>query len=157
MESWKNRSPVRDELGTAKAALGRVGRAGVCEHDEGVACRRVDLVASYREKGKNLRLRKAEELPQASTNNIVHIFIVHSTRILRGVWRTLAVVSCFAFSSRVLCPKTRVRPPSSLNPYAVSHLSGIVDRPQACYRQLPQSLWCIMCMCAQRVVKAASN
>ena len=68
MESWENRSPVRDELGTAEAALGRVGKAGVCEHDEGVACRRVDLIASYREKGKNLRLRKAEELSQASTN-----------------------------------------------------------------------------------------
>ena len=68
MESWKNRSPVRDELGTAEAAPGRVGRAGVCEHDEGVACRRVNLIAScsYREKGKNLRLRKAEELSQAS-------------------------------------------------------------------------------------------
>ena len=75
MESWKNRSPVRDELGTAEAALGRVDRAGVCEHDEGVACRRVDLIASYREKGKNLRLRKAEELSQASTNNILHVFI----------------------------------------------------------------------------------
>ena len=75
MESWKNRSPVRDELGTAEPALGRVGRAGVCEHDEGVACRRVDLVASYREKGKKLRLRNAEELSQASTNNIVHVFI----------------------------------------------------------------------------------
>ena len=71
MESWKNRSPVRDELGTAEAAL---GRAGVCEHDEGVACRRVDLIASYREKGKNLRQRKAEELSQASTNNILHVF-----------------------------------------------------------------------------------
>ena len=58
MESWKNRSPVSDEVGTAEAALGRVGRAGVCEHDEGVACRRVDLIASYREKGKNLRSRK---------------------------------------------------------------------------------------------------
>ena len=75
MGSWKNRSPVRDELGTAEAALGRAGRAGVCEHDEGVACRRVDLIASYREKGKNLRLRRrAEELSQASTNNIVHVF-----------------------------------------------------------------------------------
>ena len=72
MESWKNRSPVRDELGTAEAALGRVSRAGGCEHDEGVACRRVDLIASYRRKGKNLRLRKA--LSQASTNNIVHVF-----------------------------------------------------------------------------------
>ena len=75
MESWKNRSPVRDELGTSEAALGRVGRAGVCEHDEGVACRRVDLIASYREKGKNLRLRKAEELSQASANNILHVFM----------------------------------------------------------------------------------
>ena len=63
---------MRDELGTAEAALGRVGRAGVCEHDEGAACRRVDLIASYREKGKNLRVRKAEELSQASTNNILH-------------------------------------------------------------------------------------
>ena len=53
MESRKNRSPVRDELGTVEGALGRVGRAGVCEHDEGVACRRVDLIASYREKGEN--------------------------------------------------------------------------------------------------------
>ena len=52
MESWKNRSPVRHELGTAEFALGRVGRTGVGEHDEGVACRRVDLIASYREKGK---------------------------------------------------------------------------------------------------------
>ena len=66
---------MRDELGTAEAALGRVGRAGVCEYDEGVACRRVDLIASYREKGKNLRLRKAE-LSQASTNNILHVFIL---------------------------------------------------------------------------------
>ena len=66
---------MRDELGTAEATLGRVGRAGVCEHDEGVACRQVDLIASYREKGENLRLRKAEELSQASTNNILHVFI----------------------------------------------------------------------------------
>ena len=75
MESCKNRSPVRHELGTAEAALGRVGRARFCEHGEGVACRRVDLIASYREKGKNLRLRKAEELSQESTNNILHVFI----------------------------------------------------------------------------------
>ena len=80
MESWKNPSPVRDELGTAEAALGRVGRAGVCEHDEGGACRRVDLIASYREKGKNLRLRKAEELSQASTNNIVHVLYLQGFR-----------------------------------------------------------------------------
>ena len=73
MESWKNRSPVRDELGTAEAALDRVGSAGVCEHNEGVACRRVDFMASYRKKGKTLRLRKAEELPQASTDNILHV------------------------------------------------------------------------------------
>ena len=79
MESWKNRSAMRDELGTAEAALGRVGRAGVCEHHEGVACRRVDLIASYREKGEILRLRKAEELSQASTNNIVHVFVYRST------------------------------------------------------------------------------
>ena len=84
MESWKNRSPVRDELGTAEAALGRVGRAGVCEHDEGVACRRVDLIASYHEKGQKLRLRKAEELSQASTNNILHVFISISPAITKS-------------------------------------------------------------------------
>ena len=74
MESWKNRSPVRHELGTAETALGRVGRAGVGEHDEGVACRRVDVIASYREKGKNLRLRKAVELSPSSSCNFVHVF-----------------------------------------------------------------------------------
>ena len=95
MESWKNRSPVRDELGTAEAALGRVGRAGVCEHDEGVACRRVDIIASYREKkGKSLRLRKAEEVSQASTNNILHVFICNIIVSRRRI------VNCGLFSNR---------------------------------------------------------
>ena len=73
---------MRDELGTAEAALSRVGRAGVCEHDEGVACRRVDLIASYRGKGKNLRGRKAEELSQASTNNILRVFVLENNSAL---------------------------------------------------------------------------
>ena len=97
MESRKNRSPVRDEMGTAEAALGRVRRAGVCEHDEGVACRRVDLIASCREKGKNLRLRKAEELSQASTNNILHVFILGvlpKYACCRPVWRTKTNCCC---------------------------------------------------------------
>ena len=102
MESWKNRSPVRGELGTAEAALGRVDRTGVCEHDEGVACRRVDLIARYREKGQNLRLRKAEELSQASTNNILHVVIVYNTAtkyiyiiilLVSGFWSGVFFVS----------------------------------------------------------------
>ena len=44
----------------------------------------MELTASYREKGKTLRLRKAEELSQASTNNILHVFIMH------GVFQKLA-------------------------------------------------------------------
>ena len=45
-----------------EAALSRVGRVGVGEHDEGVADRQVSPIARYREKGSNLPLRTADEL-----------------------------------------------------------------------------------------------
>ena len=56
---------MRHGLSTAEAALGRVDRVGVGEHDEEVADRQVSPIARYREKSSNLPLRKAEE-PSAS-------------------------------------------------------------------------------------------
>ena len=53
---------MRHGLSAAEAALGRAGRVGVGEHDEGVADRQVSPIARYREKGSNLPLRKADEL-----------------------------------------------------------------------------------------------
>ena len=41
MKSKKKHAPVRHGLSTAEAALGRLGRVGVGEHDEGVADRQV--------------------------------------------------------------------------------------------------------------------
>ena len=38
-------------LGTAEAALGRVGRVGVSEHDSGVLRQEVHLTARYRDNG----------------------------------------------------------------------------------------------------------
>ena len=63
-------------MSTAEAALGRVGRLGVGEHDEGVPERQVSPIASYREKGSILPLRKAEEpSPNSSCNFVlVHVF-----------------------------------------------------------------------------------
>ena len=43
---------MRHGLSTAEAALGRVGRVGVGEHDEGVANRQVSPMARYREKSQ---------------------------------------------------------------------------------------------------------
>ena len=51
MKSLEKHTPVRHGLSTAEAALGRVGRVGVGEHDEGVADRQVSPIARYREKG----------------------------------------------------------------------------------------------------------
>ena len=45
---------MRHGLSMGEAALSRVGRVGVGEHDEGVADRQVSPVARYREKGSNL-------------------------------------------------------------------------------------------------------
>ena len=56
MKSSRNQIPARHSLGTAEATLGRVGRAGVGEHYEGVSDRKVHLVATYRENGSKLRL-----------------------------------------------------------------------------------------------------
>ena len=62
-------------MSTAEAALGRVGRVGVGEHDEGVADRQVSPIARYREKGSNLPSRKAEEPSASGSCNFVHVFI----------------------------------------------------------------------------------
>ena len=61
-------------MSTAEAALGRVGRVGVGEHDEVVADRQVAPIARYREKGSNLPLRKAEEPSPRSSCNFVYVF-----------------------------------------------------------------------------------
>ena len=45
---------MRHGLSMGEAALSRVGRVGVGEHDEGVADRQVSPFARYREKGSNL-------------------------------------------------------------------------------------------------------
>ena len=57
---------MRHGLSTAEAALGRVGRVRVGEHDEGVADRQVSPIARYREKGSNLPLRKLRSLLRAA-------------------------------------------------------------------------------------------
>ena len=75
MKSFKKHAPVRQGLSTAEAALGRVGRVGVGEHDEGVADRQVSSIARYREKGSNLPFRKAEEPSPSSSCNFVHVFM----------------------------------------------------------------------------------
>ena len=59
MKSFKKNTPVRHGLSTAKAALGRVGRVGVGENDEGVADRQAPPMARYREKGSNLPFKKS--------------------------------------------------------------------------------------------------
>ena len=64
-------------MSTAEAALGRVDRVGVGEHDEEVADRQVSPIARYREKSSNLPLRKAEEPSPSSSCNFVHVFIVN--------------------------------------------------------------------------------
>ena len=54
-------------MSTAEAALGRVGRVGVGEHDEGVADRQVSPFARYREKGSNLpKVEKLKSLLRAA-------------------------------------------------------------------------------------------
>ena len=73
---------MRHGLSTAEAALGRVGRAGVGEHDDGVADRQVSPIARYREKDSNLPLRKAEEPSPSSSGNFVHVFIVVYYRLV---------------------------------------------------------------------------
>ena len=62
-------------LSTVEAALGRVGRVGVGEHDEGVADCQVSPIARYGEKGSNLPSRKAEEPSPSSSCNFVHVFL----------------------------------------------------------------------------------
>ena len=62
-------------MSTAEAALGRLGRVGVGEHDEGIADRQVSPIARYREEGSNLPLRKAREPSPSSSCNFVHVFI----------------------------------------------------------------------------------
>ena len=69
-------------MSTAEAALGRLGRVGVGEHDEGIADRQVSPIARYREKGSKLPLRKAEEPSPSSSCNFVHVFIQGAS--LRG-------------------------------------------------------------------------
>ena len=73
-EILNKHTPVRHGLSTAEAALGRVGRVGVGEHDEVVADRQVAPIARYREKGSNLPLRKADEPSPSSSCNFVHVF-----------------------------------------------------------------------------------
>ena len=76
MKSKKKHAPVRHGLSTAEAALGRVGRVRVGEHDEGDADRQVSPIARYREKGSNLPSRKDEEASPSSSCNCVHAFII---------------------------------------------------------------------------------
>ena len=62
-------------MSTAEAALGRVGRVGVGEDNEGVADHQVSPNARYRGKGSNLPLRKAEEPSPSSSCTFVHVSI----------------------------------------------------------------------------------
>ena len=85
-------------MSTAEAALGRVGRVGVGEHDEGVAGRQVSPIARHRENGSNLPLRKAEEPSPSSSCNFVHVFILaacvpaqQSTRLIESRVSSLAM------------------------------------------------------------------
>ena len=76
-EILKKHTPVRHGLSTAEAALGRVGRVGIGEHDEGVADRQVSPIARYRKKGSKLPLRKAEEpSPSSSCNLYMYVLLV---------------------------------------------------------------------------------
>ena len=58
-EKKQTNTPVRHGLSTAEAALGRVGRVGVGEHDEGVADRQVPRITRFREKGLNSPFKKS--------------------------------------------------------------------------------------------------
>ena len=74
MKSSRKRPPARHGLGTAEAALGRVGRVGVGEHTEVVSGREVHLIARYRENASKLRVRNVKTRSRRSTTNIPHMF-----------------------------------------------------------------------------------